>query len=49
MDLKQLVMLGLQISIVCTVFGYGLKTTTAALLDVLRRPALWCDRSSACS
>jgi len=40
MDLKQLVMLGLQISIVCTVFGYGLKTTTAALLDVLRRPAL---------
>ena len=40
MDLKQLVMLGLQISIVCTVFGYGLETTTAALLDVLRRPAL---------
>src|SRR5262245_61527320 len=40
MDLKQLVMLGLQVSIVCTVFGYGLKTTTAALLDVLRRPAL---------
>jgi BASS family bile acid:Na+ symporter len=40
MELKQLVMLGLQVSIVCTVFGYGLKTTTAALLDVLRRPAL---------
>jgi BASS family bile acid:Na+ symporter len=40
MDLKQLVMLGLQVSIVCTVFGYGLKTNTAALLDVLRRPAL---------
>jgi hypothetical protein len=40
MDLKQLVMLGLQVSIVCTVFGYGLKTTTAALLDVLGRPAL---------
>jgi BASS family bile acid:Na+ symporter len=40
MDLKQLVMLGLQVSIVCTVFGYGLNTTTAALLDVLRRPAL---------
>jgi BASS family bile acid:Na+ symporter len=40
MDLKQLVMLGLQVSIVCTVFGYGLKTTTAALLDVLRRPAV---------
>src|SRR4029453_10547971 len=35
-----LVMLGLQVSIVCTVFGYGLKTTTAALLDVLRRPAV---------
>jgi BASS family bile acid:Na+ symporter len=40
MDLKQLVMLVLQVSIVCTVFGYGLKTTTAALLDVVRRPAL---------
>ena len=41
MDLKQLVMLGLQVSIVCSVFfGYGLNTTTAALLDVLRRPAL---------
>src|SRR5262245_22869259 len=25
MGLKQLVMLGLQVSIVCTVFGYGLK------------------------
>ena len=40
MDLKQLVMLGLQVSIVCMVFGYGLKTTTTALLDVVRRPAL---------
>src|SRR5262245_61200985 len=40
MDLKQLVVLALQVSIVCTVFGYGLKTTTAALLDVVRRPAL---------
>jgi BASS family bile acid:Na+ symporter len=40
MDLKQLVMLGLQVSIVCTVFGYGLKTTTAALLNAVRRPAL---------
>lgn len=40
MDLKQLVMLGLQVSIVCTVFGYGLKTTTAALLFVVRRPVL---------
>ena len=40
MDLKQLVMLGLQVSIVCTVFGYGLKTRTAALVGVARRPAL---------
>ena len=40
MDLKQLVMLGLQVSIVCTVFGYGLKTTTAALVYVSRRPGL---------
>jgi BASS family bile acid:Na+ symporter len=40
MDLRQLVMLGLQVSIVCTVFGYGLKTTTADLLDIARRPAL---------
>jgi BASS family bile acid:Na+ symporter len=40
MDLQPLVMLGLQVSIVCTVFGYGLQTTTAALLDVLRRPGL---------
>jgi BASS family bile acid:Na+ symporter len=40
MDLKQLGMLGLQVSIVCTVFGYGLKTTTDALLYTLRRPGL---------
>jgi BASS family bile acid:Na+ symporter len=40
MDLKQLVTLGLQVSIVVTVFGYGLKTTTADLLDVVRRPVL---------
>jgi BASS family bile acid:Na+ symporter len=40
MDLKQVVMFALQVSIVCTVFGYGLKTTTASLVDVLRRPAL---------
>jgi BASS family bile acid:Na+ symporter len=33
-------MLGLQVSIVCTVFGYGLKTPTASLRDVRRRPAL---------
>jgi BASS family bile acid:Na+ symporter len=40
MDIKQLVTLGVQVSIVCTVFGYGLKTTTADLLDVARRPGL---------
>src|SRR5262245_53335793 len=40
MDLKHLVMLGLQISVVCTVFGYGLKTTTADLLYVVNRPGL---------
>ena len=39
MDLKQLVMLALQISIVCTVFGYGLNTRTAA-------PAAWTKNSS---
>jgi len=40
MGLKQLVMLALQVSIVCTVFGYGLKTSTPALLYVGRRPSL---------
>jgi bile acid:Na+ symporter, BASS family len=40
MDLKQIVILGLQISIVCTVFGYGLRTTAADLLFVVRRPGL---------
>jgi BASS family bile acid:Na+ symporter len=40
MDLKQLVILGLQISIVLTVFGYGLNTATADLLYVGKRPGL---------
>jgi BASS family bile acid:Na+ symporter len=40
MDLKQLVMLALQISVVFTVFSYGLKTTAADLLYVLKRPRL---------
>ena len=40
MDLKQIVILGLQISIVCTVFGYGLKTTAGDLLFVVKRPGL---------
>jgi len=40
MTLKQLVLVGLQISIVLTVFGYGLKTTAADLLYVVQRPGL---------
>jgi BASS family bile acid:Na+ symporter len=40
MDLKQLLILGLQMSVVLTVFGYGLKTTFADLLYVVKRPGL---------
>jgi len=40
MDVRQVVMLGLQISIVLTVFGYGLKTMAADLLYVVKRPWL---------
>lgn len=40
MDLKQLVILTLQISVVGTVLGFGLKTTFADLLYLLRQPAL---------
>ena len=40
MDLKHLVILTLQISIVATVFGFGLKTTLADLLYLLRQPGL---------
>lgn len=40
MELKQIVILGLQISIVSTVFGYGLGTMPADLLFVLKRPGL---------
>jgi BASS family bile acid:Na+ symporter len=40
MDLRQLVILGLQISVVLTVFGYGLKTTVGDLLYVVKRPGL---------
>lgn len=40
MDLKQLVILTLQISVVGTVLGFGLKTTLADLLYLLRQPAL---------
>jgi bile acid:Na+ symporter, BASS family len=40
MDLKQLVVLALQVSILCTVFGFGLKATSGDLLYLLRRPGL---------
>jgi BASS family bile acid:Na+ symporter len=40
MELKQLVMLALQVSILATVFGFGLNGTTADLLYLIRRPAL---------
>ena len=40
MDLKQLVILALQMSVLCTVFGFGLKTTTRELSYVIRRPGL---------
>jgi BASS family bile acid:Na+ symporter len=40
MDPKQLVLLAFQISIVCTVFGFGLKATLDDMLYVLRRPGL---------
>jgi BASS family bile acid:Na+ symporter len=32
------VLLALQVSVVCTVFGFGLKATPADLLDLFRRP-----------
>lgn len=40
MDLKHLVVLALQVSIFCTVFGFGLKTTTDDLMYLIRRPGL---------
>jgi bile acid:Na+ symporter, BASS family len=40
MEPKQLVILAFQISIICTVFGFGLKATPDDLLYVLRRPGL---------
>jgi BASS family bile acid:Na+ symporter len=40
MDPKDLVLLAFQISIICTVFGFGLKATPDDLLYVLRRPGL---------
>jgi bile acid:Na+ symporter, BASS family len=40
MDLKQLVILALQVSVVCMVFGFGLKTTPDDLSYLIRRPGL---------
>lgn len=40
MDLKQLVLLGLQVSIFATVLGFGLTASTGDLLYLWRRPAL---------
>ena len=40
MELKQLVILALQVSILFTVFGFGLKTTIDDLLYLIRRPGL---------
>ena len=40
MTIQQLVMLGLQVSIVLTVFGYGLRTKAADLLVVVKQPGL---------
>jgi len=40
MDAKQLVMFALRVSILCTVFGFGLKATKGDLLFLVRRPGL---------
>ena len=40
MDLKQIVILALQVSILCTVFLFGLKATVADLLYLMHRPRL---------
>jgi bile acid:Na+ symporter, BASS family len=40
MDPKQLVILAFQISIICTVFGFGLKTRLDDLLYLVRQPGL---------
>ena len=40
MTIQQLVMLGLQVSIVLTVFGYGLRTKAADLLVIVKQPWL---------
>jgi len=40
MEPKQVVILIAQLSILCTVFGFGLSATTNHLLFLIRRPAL---------
>jgi BASS family bile acid:Na+ symporter len=40
MDLKQIIVLALQVSIVCTVFGFGLKATGNDLVYLIHRPGL---------
>jgi len=40
MTVKQLVILGLQLSIVCTVFGFGLRATPRDLVYLFRQPSL---------
>jgi len=40
MTVKQLVILGLQLSIVCTVFGFGLRATPRNLVYLFRQPSL---------
>jgi BASS family bile acid:Na+ symporter len=40
MDFKQLVIVALQVSILSTVFGFGLKTTSEDMLYLVRRPGL---------
>jgi BASS family bile acid:Na+ symporter len=40
MEMRQVVMLAFQVSIVCTVFGFGLRAAPRDLLDLLRWPGL---------
>jgi BASS family bile acid:Na+ symporter len=38
--LRELILLGLKVSVFCTVFGFGLDTTARDILYVIRRPGL---------
>jgi bile acid:Na+ symporter, BASS family len=40
MTLQQAVVLALQVSILMTVFGFGLRTTVSDVMDLVRRPSL---------